>query len=132
MEATNSPITAPTGARRDGELDAGQMLGSALGNWIFCRHLQAASPPMARTIRSCSGSADFSPVTVFTITGKKVKATTKNISLLQAEAEPDQEQRRDHHLGDGVRDHQPGVEEAIDEARAGDGRAGHQAERHRR
>jgi len=80
LEATNSPITAPTGARVTASLMPAQMLGRALGNWIF-RRTWVGVAPMARTMRICSGSADLRPVTVFTITGKKVKATTKNISL---------------------------------------------------
>ena len=66
--------------QRDGELDAGADAGQRARELDLAQDL-AGVAPMARTIRICSGSADFSPVTVFTITGKKVKATTKNISL---------------------------------------------------
>ena len=59
-----------------------------------------------------------------------MKATTKNISLLQAEPEPDEEQGRDDHLGNGMRHHQPRLEHAVDEARGRDRRTRHHAEHH--
>ena len=73
---------------------------------------------MARTMRICSGSADFSPVTVFTITGKKVKATTKNISLCRPKPNHTRNSGAMTTFGDGMGDHQPRRQHAVDQPRA--------------
>ena len=62
-----------------------------------------------------SGSTDLKPATVDTTTGKKPSMNAQMTFGNDAEAEPDDEQRRDRDLRDALREHQQRVDEALDQ-----------------
>ena len=67
-----------------------------------------------------SGSTDLKPATVDTTTGKEAEHERADHLGNDAEAEPDDEQRRDRDLGHALREHEQRIDEALDRARIGD------------
>ena len=90
MEATNSPITAPTGAKVTASLMPAQMLASALGNWIFCRTCRSARPHRAHH-QELLGVGRLEPRYRIHDHRKEGEGHDEEHLALQAEPEPNEE-----------------------------------------
>ena len=122
----SSPMTAPTTHAVAATLNAEKRYGSAAGTRSFQKtdHSRAAYDCMSST---AAGSADRSPRTVFTVTGKNVRYAAMTATRIQSFGvqpamldvpEPDDDDRREREDRDRLRRDDVRHDAALEHARS--------------